>query len=465
MPLRVDDRAVGHLVVGDRTGEARFAAGDVRLLETVANHGSVALRNGRLIERLHFEARRDELTGLPNRLHFREILAEAAAAAERGAPCAIMVLDFDGFKAINDTLGHQAGDDLLRVLAGRLAGLAADDAVVARLGGDEFAVLVPGCATAASASTVAGRLLGAFDDPVPVGDAQLRLSGSLGIALAPQHGSTGSELLRAADIAMYAAKAGAGGQRMYTPDRGARSADALGLAADLRDAVGAGQIDVALHPVTDLRTGTLHSVEVRACWRHPRLGEVEPALLLEAAERSGQVAALSALVLDRALLLARRWLDEGRPVPLTVDLAPRLLADAGLPRQVAAALHRHGVPPDLLRLEIQEAGVLSDPRRRLDALERLHATGVRLGLGGFGTGYSSLTYLSRLPVDQLSLDGSFVRRLAGHARDQAVARTVVDLAAASGSRSSEPASRTRPPGPRCSRWGAHSARAPCSPAR
>jgi len=428
VPLRVDDQAVGHLVVGDRTGEARFVPGDVRLLETVANHGSVALRNGRLIERLNHEARHDELTGLPNRLRLRELLEEGAeAAAQGGPPCAVMVLDFDGFKAINDTLGHQAGDDLLGVLAGRLAAVAGDDALVARLGGDEFAVLSTRCGTPSLAAALAARLLTAFDEPVSVGGARLRLGGSLGIALGPLHGTTGSDLLRAADIAMYAAKSTSGGQRMYAPDMAATTAESLSLASDLRDAVEADQVDVALQPLVDLRTGALHSVEVLARWRHPELGDIAPAGLFEAAERAGQVAALSARILDRALALARRWQDDGRPVRVAVNLAPRWLADAGLPRQIAAALERHGVPADLLCLEIREASVLADPRRRLELLGRLRDMGVHLAVDDFGTGYSSLTYLSRLPVDQLKIDGSFVRRLPGSTQDRAVARTIVDL--------------------------------------
>jgi diguanylate cyclase (GGDEF)-like protein len=428
VPLRVDDQAVGHLVVGDRTGEARFVVGDVRLLETVANHGSIALRNGRLIERLNHEARHDELTGLPNRLSLRELLESSAeAAAGGGSPCAVMVLDFDGFKAINDSLGHQAGDDLLGVLAGRLAAVAGDDALVARLGGDEFAILSTRCATPPLATGLATRLLTVFDEPVSVGGARLRLGGSLGVALGPLHGATGSDLLRAADIAMYAAKSASGGQRMFAPDMAATTAQSLSLASDLRDAVEADQIDVALQPLVDFRTGALHSVEVLARWRHPELGDVAPAVLFEAAERSSQVAALSARILDRALALARRWQDDGRPVRVAVNLAPRWLADAGLPRQIAAALERHGVPADLLCLEIREASVLADPRRRLELLGRLRDMGVHLAVDDFGTGYSSLTYLSRLPVDQLKIDASFVGRLAGSPQDRAVARTIVRL--------------------------------------
>ena len=428
VPLRLDDVALGHLVVGDRTGEARFVHGDVRLLETVANHGSVALRNGRLIERLHHEAREDELTGLPNRLRFRELLDAAAEAAATGGPaCAVMVLDFDGFKAINDTLGHQAGDDLLRVLAGRLDVGAAGQALVARLGGDEFAILSTRRTTDVDALQLARHLLTAFDEPVSVGGARLRLSGSVGVALGPRHGADGSELLRSADIAMYAAKAGTGGARLFAPDMDGATTQAVVLASDVRDAIAADEVDVAVQPLVELRTGAVHSVEVLARWRHPVHGDVSPAALFEAAGRAGQVAALSVRILDRALGLARSWQDAGTPVRVAVNLAPRWLADATLPRQVAVALERHGVPADLLCLEIRESSVLADPRRGLTALEELRGMGVHLAVDDFGTGYSSLTYLSRLPVDQLKIDRSFVGRICESSRDRAIARSIIEL--------------------------------------
>jgi diguanylate cyclase (GGDEF)-like protein len=428
VPLRVDDRAAGHLLVGDRTGAARFVPGDVRLLETVANHGAVALRNGRLIQRLHTEARCDELTGLPNRLSLRELLdAAAAAAAGGGAPCAVMVLDFDGFKSVNDTLGHPAGDELLRVLAQRLVGQAGTDAVVARLGGDEFAVLSTRCTTADAAHELAVRLLRAFDEPVAVAGTRLRLGGSLGIALGPLHGLAGADLLRHADMAMYAAKAASGGARLFTADLVGTGADALSLASDLRDALAEGAVEVAVQPLVELRTGALHSVEVLARWTHPELGDVPPEVLFQAADRSGQTLALSVVILDRALELCRTWRAEGLDVRVAVNLAPRWLTDARLPAHVAAALERHDVPPDLLCLELREASVIADPRRAVDTLNQLRSAGVHLAVDDFGTGYSSLTYLTRLPVDQLKIDGSFVARLRDSPQDRTITQMIIHL--------------------------------------
>jgi diguanylate cyclase (GGDEF)-like protein len=430
VPLWVDAEVAGHLLVGDRRGEERsLALSDGRLLETVANHATVALRNARLMERLQFEARHDELTGLPNRLDLRQRLEELAAdAAAGGKPVAVMVLDFDGFKSINDTLGHQAGDEVLRTLATRFRIEIGDEAVVARMGGDEFAILSTACADGESATELARRVLTSFDEPVPVdGAPRLRLGGSLGIALGPQHGATGADLLRNADIAMYAAKTGLGGARLFSEDLVEVSASALTLTSDLRDAVSREDIGVAVQPLVRLDTGMIHSVEILARWTHPELGEIAPETFFAAAERSGQITTLSARVLDQALTWCSRWHAQGWPVRVAVNLAPRWLADSSLPEQIALALDVHSVPAGLLCLEITEDSVIADPRRAVETLERLRAMGVHLSVDDFGTGYSSLTYLSRLPVDQMKIDKSFIARLLDSERDRAIVRSIVDL--------------------------------------
>ena len=419
----------GYLVVGDRAAPTGTAAdADGRLLETVANHASVALRNRRLIHQLYGQARRDDLTGLPNRLQLRELLDGTALEAAAGGPaCAVMVLDLDGFKAINDTLGHQVGDEVLRTLAARLADGAGRDAVVARLGGDEFAVLSPRCAGSAPAAELARRLLTVFEAPVTVAGARLRLGGSIGIALGPEHGLTGSDLLRNADIAMYAAKGAGGGWRLFSADQVELTASGLTLASDLRDAIERGEISVAVQPVVELDTGVVHSMEVLARWRHPELGEVPPEQFFAAAERSGQVQALSARVLDLALDLARQWQDRDLQVRVAVNLAARWLAEPSLPDQVGGALARHGIAAGMLCLELTERDVIADPRHTTETLARLRAMGVHLSVDDFGTGYSSLTYLSRLPVDQMKIDRSFVADLESNQRDRAIVRSMIDL--------------------------------------
>jgi predicted signal transduction protein with EAL and GGDEF domain len=369
------------------------------------------------------------------------------------------MLDLDGFKAINDTLGHQAGDDLLCVIAGRLEVVAGDSALVARLGGDEFAILAvteperPGAADAPNGATpvagvprrradspdaacdraqeqaleLADRLLSVFDEPVSLPGARLRLGGSLGISIGPRDGHTGSDLMRNADIAMYAAKAASSGLRVFSDDLVEMTATSLTLASDLRDAVTQDGVGIAVQPLIDLASGAVHSLEVLARWTHPELGEIAPEAFFMAAERSGQVAMLSARILDRALDLCAGLQASGQPVRVAVNLAPRWLADPSLPEQVGLALARHGVPADLLCLEITESSVIADPRRAVDTLGRLRDMGVHLSVDDFGTGYSSLTYLSRLPVDQMKIDKSFVMRLHESPRDRAIAQSILDL--------------------------------------
>ncbi len=431
VPVTVDAGIDGVLLAGARPGpRGRFTAEDGRLLEIVANHGSVALRTSHLLTRLHADANTDELTGLPNRKALRRALdAAASRAAEKGPGCAAMVLDFDGFKAVNDTLGHQAGDELLRVIAARLVEAAGADAVVARLGGDEFACLSTTCGTATRAAELAERLLTAFDAPVDVGGSRLRVGGSLGVALGPWDGDTGSELLRNADIAMYAAKRGAGASyRIYTAELDDGSAELLTLSGDLRDALARDDIAVVLQPIVDLETGRVHSLEALARWTHHELGPVSPETFFLAAERSGLITALSGRILDEALRLAHAWHAAGTPVRVAVNLAPRWLADPSLPEQIGRALAHHGVAPSLLCLEITEGSVIKDPQRAISTLERLRALGVHLAVDDFGTGYSSLTYLTRLPVDQLKIDKSFVQRIEEGHRDRVIVRSILDLA-------------------------------------
>jgi diguanylate cyclase (GGDEF)-like protein len=444
--LQVDDRIRGFLLVGDRSGEERgFRAGELPLLQTVADQSAVALRSAGLVDRLHYEARHDELTGLPNRLTFRELLDAAAARVTAGSRAVVMLLDVDGFKAVNDTLGHHAGDELLQELARRMHAAADGDAVVARLGGDEFAVLstpadnpeIPATATVMRdgdtsrvftlALTLGDRLLTCFDEPVSLAGTRVRLGGSLGVAIGPEHGTNATDLLRNADIAMYAAKTAGGGVRLYSRDLDDADNAAVTLAGDLRDAIAGGGIELEVLPVVELATGAVEAVEVLARWRHPELGEVPPEVFFAAAERSGQTADLSELVLDGALRLCHAWREQGRRIGIGVNVAPRRLADPTLPERVAEALARYDVPAGLLTLEITEAGVIAEPARTLQTLARLRALGVRLSVDDFGTGYSSLTYLSRLPVHQLKIHHSFVSRLEESANDRAVVRSILDL--------------------------------------
>ncbi|MCE0534286.1 EAL domain-containing protein [Kineosporia rhizophila] len=431
VPLRIDEQVIGHLVVGDRRGGERgFAPADPDLLQTVADRTAVALGNGHLLERLQFEARHDELTGLPNRLDFRAQLDECVDdLISGGRQCAVMLLDFNGFKAINDTLGHHAGDQLLSALAGRFGKVAGKGVTIARLGGDEFAVLAPGMGDGA-ARALARRLMSAFDEPVRLDANELRIGGSLGVAVGPEQGTTGAELLRRADVAMYVAKSGGGGYRMFTRSMDLPAEQVHTLATALAEALKEGRIGIAVQPVVDLVSGQVHALEALARWNHPELGEVPPEDFFAAAERSGLVVELSRCVLDQALAGARQWLDAGQRVRVAINLAPGWLADPSLPEQITTALAVHDLPPELLVLEVNEADVIDEPDTAhgvLAALTRLREIGVRLSVDDFGTGYSSLTFLNRLPVDQIKIHQSFVQELRSAGRDRAVVQSIIDL--------------------------------------
>ena len=280
-PLRYDGQTVGALAVHDRVGEVRgFSTSDLHLLQTIASHASVALHNEMLIGRLRHEALHDTLTGLPNRAQLTaEMITALAEARPLKQQVAVMILDLNGFKTVNDTLGHHVGDDLLRQVSSRFSEVCPSEVTVARLGGDEFAVLAPST-TVERAEEIAGRLLNALTPTFVVGQERLHLSGSIGIALAPDHGRTVSDLLKRADIAMYAAKNGASPSVLYRADIDMNDASLLSLMGELREAIAAGDVDIEVEPVVDLRTDEIASAEALVRWHHPVRGTLRPGLFL-----------------------------------------------------------------------------------------------------------------------------------------------------------------------------------------
>ena len=411
-PLRYDGLTVGAIAVHDRLGEVRgFSASDVQLLQTIANHASVALHNEMLIGRLRHDALHDTLTGLPNRAqlttHANVALADARTG---GGEVALMIIDLNGFKVVNDTLGHHVGDDLLGQVAQRFADAAPWGVTVARLGGDEFAVLVPP-AVPVQADKVAHLLLETLNETFTVGEERLHLSGSAGIALAPAHGRNVSDLLKRADIAMYAAKNGPDACVLYRADIDVNDPSLLSLMGELREAIAAGEVDIEVEPVMDLQDGRVVSTEALVRWHHPVRGTLRPGLFLPLAERNGLIVPLTTLVLDRAVAACASWREAGLDIGISVNLSARSLLDTLLPNTVAEALERWGLPSNRLTLEITETIVLSDADRALEMLADLRRLGVRLSLDDFGTGYSSLTHLSELPIQQLKIDRSFVSQV------------------------------------------------------
>jgi diguanylate cyclase (GGDEF)-like protein len=429
VPLPLGDDRDGVLIVGERLGEERgYSPDDVRLLETVGNHVDLALRHATIAEQLRYEALHDHLTGLPNRGVFRRRADEAAAAALHGGPpVAVGVLDLDGFKTVNDSLGHLAGDQVIAEVAQRLGRAAGAGVELGRLGGDEFAVLVRDATDQAEVTAVARRLIASLEEPLAVSGEHLRLGGSLGLAIAPRDGGNADALLRSADVAMYSAKQESGGYRFYAREMAAANDAPLSLAGDLRLALGRGELSLSFQPLIALDTGRLHSVEALARWRHPALGFVDPESFVLAAERGGLVQELTGVVLDQAIAACRRWLDDGVEVRVAVNLVARTLGDAWLPTTVGRLLEQYRVPGRLLCLELTEGGVIASPERALAVVTQLRELGVQVAVDDFGTGYSSMTYLSWLAPDQVKIDKSFVLRLGAGSRHEAIIRSIIDL--------------------------------------
>ena len=385
------------------------------------------LRDQQRIERL---AHYDTLTGLPNRALFA---ARADLALElcsrQGRAVALLFLDLDRFKAVNDQLGHRVGDALLRAVAERVSGLVRTEDTLARLGGDEFICVLPG-SDAEQAAMVAQRICAALRQPFELPDHTLRLSASVGIAVAPTDGRDRDTLVRKADIAMYRAKQdNNGGYAFFTATMQEQLVRSSTLEQALREALATGQLSLHYQPVLDIRGGRLLGAEALLRWHHPELGPISPAEFIPLAESSGQILAIGEWVMDSAAAQLRRWLDAGYDPELRVaiNLSMAQFRQPGLSERVAALLKRHRLAPRQLELELTESLTMHDPDMVKDEVRRLSDLGVRLALDDFGTGYSSLAHLRQLAVHTLKVDRSFVRDL--HDSDaRRIVRAVLGIA-------------------------------------
>jgi diguanylate cyclase (GGDEF)-like protein len=430
VPLSSGTGIVGVLTVADRLGDVRtFEQDDVLLLETVANHASVALRNGELIDQLRHEALHDALTGLPNRTYLQRglgaVLDDVAAGTVPGA--AVMILDLDEFKAVNDTLGHQYGDLLLVEVGARLTATVGTAGTVARLGGDEFAVLVPGSADEEAVLHLGRRILRGLEQPIPLDNLEVEMGASLGIALAPVHATDPAALLKRADLAMYDAKSSPRNLRLYEPELDTNDPRRLRLVSELRAALSNGAIEVHVQPQARLADGAVVGVEALVRWQHPEFGWVPPDEFIPIAERSGLIGPVTNGVLDTALGACARWRSADADLGVAVNLSARSLHDPDLVDEVARLLRRHGVAANRLTLEVTEGSVMADPPRAIAVLHQLRDLGVRLSVDDFGTGYSSLSYFKRLPVHEVKVDRSFVATLGEGGDDVAIVRAIIDL--------------------------------------
>ncbi|MFH0521330.1 putative bifunctional diguanylate cyclase/phosphodiesterase [Streptomyces sp. M41] len=374
------------------------------------------------------EQLRDPLTGLPNRQWLLERIWTALDDAERiGARSALMLIDLDRFRSVNDTLGHLAGDRLLLQIADRLRLALPRGAEAARLGGDEFAVLLPVADSTTSATRVARGLVAALSSPLDLDGLTLVLEASAGVAVFPDHALDAEGLLRRADVAMYQAKRDRTGVEVYESKRDSNTPDRLGLLGDLRRALDAHEVELHYQPKVRF-DGQVAGLEALVRWVHPERGKVPPDEFIAIAESSGLMPHLTEYVLETALGQVARWRAQGLYVPVAVNVSPRDVHTPGFAGSVAARLARHGVPAGALQLEITEHVLLEDPQRAADTLAGLTGHGVKMSLDDFGTGYSSLVHLRRLPVSELKIDRSFVARLAVDNEDAEIVRCTVDLA-------------------------------------
>ncbi|CAL9450407.1 hypothetical protein SUDANB1_02425 [Streptomyces sp. enrichment culture] len=374
------------------------------------------------------EQLRDPLTGLPNRQWLLERIWTALDDAERiDARAALMLIDLDRFRSVNDTLGHLAGDRLLLQIADRLRVALPRGAEAARLGGDEFAVLLPVADSTTSATRIARSLVAALSSPLDLDGLTLVLEASAGVAVFPDHALDAEGLLRRADVAMYQAKRDRTGVEVYESKRDSNTPDRLGLLGDLRRALDAHEVHLHYQPKVRF-DGQVAGLEALVRWVHPERGKVPPDEFIAIAESSGLMPHLTEYVLETALGQVARWREQGLFVPVAVNVSPRDVHTPGFAGSVAARLARHGVPAGALQLEITEHVLLEDPQRAADTLNQLTAHGVKMSLDDFGTGYSSLVHLRRLPVSELKIDRSFVARLAVDTEDAEIVRCTVDLA-------------------------------------
>jgi diguanylate cyclase len=372
------------------------------------------------------QALHDPLTGLPNRTLFQDRTGVALRTAARsGATVAVLLLDLNRFKEVNDTLGHQYGDYLLLQVADRLKGSLRDSDSVARLGGDEFAILLPvsGWEEAVSATQ---RIGAALHNPFSIYEITLDIDASIGIALA-EPGDDVETLLRHADVAMYEAKAAHHLFARYESSRDDNNLSRLVLLGDLRRAIAAGELILHYQPKVSTRTGTLSSVEALVRWQHPTLGLLQPDGFIPLAENTAVIHALTTEVLRLALSQARTWVDAGRVIPVAVNISARSLLDARFPAHVQELLDAHGVPPYLLCLELTETAVMTDHDLAVVVLRALDSMGVSLSIDDFGTGYSSMSDLKTLPVKELKIDRSFVAGMASDPDCAVIVRSTIDL--------------------------------------
>jgi len=376
---------------------------------------------------LQYQALHDALTELPNRSLLSDRIRQSVLLAQREHhELALLVMDLDRFKDINDTLGHQYGDKVLQEVSTRMREALRESDTIARLGGDEFAILLPNTGLG-QAKAIADKLLQIVEEPLTIGEQVLHVGGSIGITLYPQHGEDEVALLQRADVAMYVAKRGHHGSAVYDPSVDQHSLRNLALLGELRGAIERDQLLLHYQPKVNLKTGKVYGVEALVRWQHPKHGLMHPDEFVPLAEQTGLIAPLSQWALKEGLKTCNESCG-GLELDVAVNLSVRNLQDPRFPNKVARLIDENCGDPSRLRLEITETAIMADPGRALDVLNRLSAMGVKLSIDDFGTGYSSLAHLKQMPVDELKIDKSFVTGMLEDESDAMIVRSVIDLA-------------------------------------
>ena len=438
LPMKTNGTLLGALCVcaDDHTV---FSEDEQRILARLADnlaYGIGALRvevaRRRYEQQLEYGANYDALTGLANRSLLSDRLRQASAcAARKGNMVGVLLQDLDNFKIINDSLGHEAGDVLLKAVAQRMRASVRETDTVARFGGDEFVIVLPDVDSADAVMTVAEKLLADLARPFTVEHQQIYVSASIGICMYPRDGDVEATLLKNVDLAMYRAKReGRNTARFFTEELNAHNQERQKLEAALHGALETGQFELHYQPKVDYPSGAVTGIEALLRWRHPTLGTIDPASFIPLAEETGLIVPLGEWVIQTACRQNRALQDAGgAPLVVAVNLSARQLHPETLVRTVAAALEASGLAPEYLELELTETAIMNDAANAMDVLAALKALGVRLSLDDFGTGYSSLDYLRRFPFDSIKIDRSFIVGVGEHEHDRAIVKTIIALAA------------------------------------
>jgi diguanylate cyclase (GGDEF)-like protein/PAS domain S-box-containing protein len=404
----------------DRVGKCLY---DISVVE------DISVRKG-AEERIQYLATHDGLTGLPNRVMFTQLLGLSIETARRyGRRLAVLFIDLDRFKVINDTLGHEAGDVLLRELGGRLRECLRASDVVARLGGDEFVVLLQEIGDPAQAASVARNILSVVMKPVVILGQECRVTASIGVCLHPDDGQDDQSIMKNADMAMYLAKEeGKNNFQFFTSRMKPHSIERLALETNLRRALELHEFSLHYQAKVNFKSGAITGVEALLRWYNPELGSVSPARFIPLAEETGLIVPIGKWVLRTACAQSVAWQKQGLPpVRMSVNLSMRQMNDEGLVREIEAVLAETGLDPEFLELEVTESTIMHNAERAVRVLTAIKDLGVKLAIDDFGTGYSSLAHLKRFPIDTLKVDRSFIREVPNDAEDKAIAEAIIAM--------------------------------------